>query len=460
MKKNSNVGGLREGNDLHVCRQSSKISKSSCFQVKISQQGALLESSTLNHQDVASNIELLVRENGSDEDIATQDLFAGATLNIRKSPSSSFDSSYVEISGSLPAACPSILETIFSPIIESKEGNCSTNDDSEDGNSSSSDDQTCNVSDFHISDMSIVGFPFDENMGLDDISAANPCPEYQYMDTDMMFDMAQRYMILPSLEDDMETSNIHDVESIEEAPITSDDSYLCLAIQHMKPSDQNDDINYNSSELDEVDGFDPYLFIRNLPELSEVSPSLCPILQPKEIQKRSQVTLVLDLDETLVHSTLEYCDNADFTFSVYFNMKEHIIYVRQRPHLQMFLKRVAEMFEIIVFTASQSIYAEKLLNILDPDSKLISGRFYRESCIFSNGNYVKDLTILGVDLAKVAIIDNSPQVFQLQVNNGIPIESWFDDPSDHALISLLPFLEMLVDVDDVRPIIAQRFNND
>lgn len=47
---------------------------------------------------VASNIELLVRENGSDEDIATQDLFAGATLNIRKSPSSSFDSSYVEIS--------------------------------------------------------------------------------------------------------------------------------------------------------------------------------------------------------------------------------------------------------------------------------------------------------------------------------------------------------------------------
>lgn len=91
-------------------------------------------------------------------------------------------------------------------------------------------------------------------------------------------------------------------------------------------------------------------------------------------------------------------------------MKEHIIYVRQRPHLQMFLKRVAEMFEIIVFTASQSIYAEKLLNILDPDSKLISGRFYRESCIFSNGNYVKDLTILGVDLAKVAIIDNSPQV--------------------------------------------------
>jgi len=51
------------------------------------------------------------------------------------------------------------------------------------------------------------------------------------------------------------------------------------------------------------------------------------------------------------------------------------------------------------------------------------------------------------------------QVFRLQVNNGIPIKSWFTDPSDCALISLLPFLEALVDADDVRPIIAKRFGN-
>ena len=43
------------------------------------------------------------------------------------------------------------------------------------------------------------------------------------------------------------------------------------------------------------------------------------------------------------------------------------------------------------------------------------------------------------------------------MDNGIPIKSWFDDPSDRALISLLPFLETLVDADDVRPIIAKRF---
>lgn len=114
--------------------------------------------------------------------------------------------------------------------------------------------------------------------------------------------------------------------------------------------------------------------------------------------------------ETLVHSTLEPCDDADFSFPVFFNMKEHIVHVKKRPHLQTFLERVAQIFEIVVFTASQSIYAKQLLDILDPEGKLISRRAYRESCLFSDGSYTKDLTVLGVDLAKIVIIDNSPQV--------------------------------------------------
>ena len=77
-------------------------------------------------------------------------------------------------------------------------------------------------------------------------------------------------------------------------------------------------------------------------------------------------TLVLDLDETLVHSTLDSFDEPDFGFTVSFNGREHHVNVRQRPDVFPFLERCAQLFEVVVFTASQKVYAEQLLNILDP----------------------------------------------------------------------------------------------
>eukprot|EP00249_Psilotum_nudum_P016048 c25632_g2_i1 orf=665-2233(-) len=250
------------------------------------------------------------------------------------------------------------------------------------------------------------------------------------------------------------------VDQLEEGLLESDGASLYLAVQQTKSLECNEDKGPGEAEGegDEADDFDPYLFIKRLPDLSEVVSPCRPMLLPRQTRCCPPITLVLDLDETLVHSTLEHCADADFTFSVNFNFQEHILYVRCRPYLQMFMERMAQMFEIIVFTASQSVYAEQLLNVLDPKRKLIRHRVYRDSCVFVEGNYLKDLTVLGRDLAKVAIIDNSPQAFGFQVDNGIPIESWFDDRSDNALIGLLPFLETLVGVDDVRPIIAKKFN--
>jgi CTD small phosphatase-like protein 2 len=67
------------------------------------------------------------------------------------------------------------------------------------------------------------------------------------------------------------------------------------------------------------------------------------------------------------------------------------------------------MFETIIFTASQSVYAEQLLNV-DPKRKLFRHRVNRESCVYVEGSYLKDLTVLGRDLTCVMIVDNSPQV--------------------------------------------------
>lgn len=172
-------------------------------------------------------------------------------------------------------------------------------DDSDDGSCSSSDyQQSCNVSDFHISDMSVASLPFDEDEGLHDIITANTCPEspdYECTDPDMMIDVADRYMILPFLDDTVETRKVQDRESVEEVTMNSDDSCLYLAIHQMQPSDQ-ETISAHCENPDEADGFDPHLFIKNLPDLSEVVPSQQPLLLPKETRKRKPVTLVLDLD--------------------------------------------------------------------------------------------------------------------------------------------------------------------
>ncbi|WFD44389.1 protein-serine/threonine phosphatase [Malassezia psittaci] len=130
--------------------------------------------------------------------------------------------------------------------------------------------------------------------------------------------------------------------------------------------------------------------------------------------------------------------------------------VYKRPWVDYFLKKVASWYQVVIFTASMQAYADPVIDWLDGGQGLISGRLFRESCTLRDGTYLKDLTVVDRDLRRVCLIDNSPVSYVLQEANGIPVQSWTHDPNDEALLDLLPILDGLRYAMDVRHILGLR----
>merc|ERR1719167_618595 len=188
---------------------------------------------------------------------------------------------------------------------------------------------------------------------------------------------------------------------------------------------------------------------------SKTTKQLLPEIRADDVGKKC---IVIDLDETLVHSSFKPISNADFIVPVEIDNVIHQVYVLKRPYVDEFLCRMGELFECVLFTASLAKYADPVADLLDKWD-VFRSRLFRESCVFHKGNYVKDLSKLGRELHQIIIVDNSPASYIFHPENAIPCASWFDDMNDRELLDLIPLLEQLSQADAVYRLLKETFNS-
>jgi len=220
------------------------------------------------------------------------------------------------------------------------------------------------------------------------------------------------------------------------------------------------------------EALEPVLHFLGSPETPEAEPSsgealrrsisvaakVPQLLSPRAIPNDERLTVVLDLDETLVHCRLDAIPATRAHFNVAFEDIDAPGLVYVRPFCGLFLEIASRLFELVVFTASSQLYADQVLDRLDPEGKCISSRLYRQHCTEAAGVFFKDLRPLGRPRDKSLLVDNSPVSLMICPDNGILVSSWMGaEPEDRELMELLLFLQECAQQKSVPEFIKQRY---
>jgi Dullard-like phosphatase family protein len=221
-------------------------------------------------------------------------------------------------------------------------------------------------------------------------------------------------------------------------------------------------------------------------------------------QYNSDMIVVLDMDECLIHSKFlsneqdaqlyayqlrqqaQHNEPAESGFvSDSFRVCLHdgtLVHVHVRPGLYEFLKLVCSRYETHIYTAATSIYADAVLDHLEAkinensvtNDTGFAGRWYRQHCTFDSSRraYVKDLNNLWPRiqyqqnrpvndkslLSRAVLVDNNPLSFLSNPENGILVSSFFTDGQDSALPEVWNVLQQLEDKHDVRPTLTEKYD--
>ena len=234
--------------------------------------------------------------------------------------------------------------------------------------------------------------------------------------------------------------------------------FTCLSCKENYPGNYD---NYVRTTLNHIKA------IQELPFEKELSnPKMYinyPFNQIKESLNQNKKLILLDLDETLIHSEHNLKNNNLNQYDAIIKFKDstsdleryYQVGIFIRNGVQKFLKILSCYFTIGIFTASDKDYADAIIQHLDPNNDMIQFCLYRENCINMNDVInIKDLRIIkGIDLKKTVLIDNNMYSFAVQLSNGILINSFYGDKNDVELFDVLNYLmEYILPADDIREV--------
>lgn len=149
-------------------------------------------------------------------------------------------------------------------------------------------------------------------------------------------------------------------------------------------------------------------------------------------------TILIDLDETLVHAEpIKPGEVYDHTF----DLTRGPIGLRIRPYLSYFLEELNKKFELVLYTASGEIYANKIRQIIDPHSVHFSAALHRKNCVYFKTAHLKSIdAITNRNRADMLIIDNALYAFPFDHAHKLLIRPFFNDKEDCELLKMLIFI--------------------
>ena len=216
--------------------------------------------------------------------------------------------------------------------------------------------------------------------------------------------------------------------------------------------------NYVSKTLSHISSFNNLTYEKALlnPDIYQNYPSK----EIKNCLNSNKKLILLDLDETLIHSEYDLNDKSINVYDKIIRFKDncneyHKIGIFVRKGVQKFLTILNNYYNIGIFTASEKEYADAIIRYLDPNKNIIKFCLYRNNCINVNDLInIKYLRIIkDIDLKKIVLIDNNMYSFSAELSNGVLINSFYGDKNDDELFNVLEYLiEFISPAKDVREI--------